>query len=207
MKATSCSYSTLYIQRALIRRSRSTLLSEVRLCHAAGHTAEHRKESLISRLDFDVMMQDVTRRCLFRNLTYAFQCGEKQTNKKIRFVLPLWSVLKQIHSRKPSFITQSFQSSELHFSIKKNVIWCSKVLTSKLFQTCFSAHYLWRKIKTFQVPRYGFRVSDCIHLGLEILACLYLCFIRNASERFRQAIKAFSKKQCRLAPVEHKTQP
>lgn len=119
MKATSCSYSTLYIQRALIRRSRSTLLSEVRLCHAAGHTAEHRKESLISRLDFDVMMQDVTRRCLFRNLTYAFQCGEKQTNKKIRFVLPLWSVLKQIHSRKPSFITQSFQSSELHFSIKK----------------------------------------------------------------------------------------
>lgn len=43
------------------------------------------------------------------------------------------------------------------------------------------------------------------HSGLKILAYMYLCFIINVSESFRQAIKAFSKEQCRLEPLENET--
>lgn len=44
-----------------------------------------------------------------------------------------------------------------------------------------------------------------IDSGLKILAYVYLCFIINVSESFRQAIKAFSKEQCRLEPLENET--
>lgn len=57
-------------------------------------------------------------------------------------------------------------------------------------------HSLPLKITFPKVPRYGFRVSNCIYSGLKILVYLYLCFIINVSESFGQAIKVFSRKQC-----------
>lgn len=55
------------------------------------------------------------------------------------------------------------------------------------------------KITFPKVPRYGFRVSNYIHSGLKISAYLYLCFIINVSESFRQAIKYSQKSNADLS--------